>query len=310
MKHAKKLLALLLALVIALGLGATAMAEEPVLGEESEALIAIEELPEKDEAFGVQSLPFPLRTVTHIEAIWNGRIRYDYQYFTPQFDSSNVIVTIYFEQGEPVVLDRWWQDWNDSGTQRWQVFHNYDSAEGIVTIYYRDSNNWDDALETLPQSTFAYPGDNSILFRYEPFSAVTLNKAMTVDGIGRVFVLTPGRAGPYVFQADSQTAYISLFDADFEPIAITPNSRIRIDLEAGKPYYVLAETWNDTSCAFTVKYISPLRLFVERIQNWISSLFTDYVILGLILFPYVLFQNFLSILFFPINLLIIFFQKL
>jgi len=100
MKHAKKLLALLLSLTLALSLALPAMAEFDAAGGE----------------------PVP----THITAEWSGKVYLESYTLEPWFRSSEVTITAYYEEGEPKVLPSW------AGPSN----YTYDKESRVATFTY------------------------------------------------------------------------------------------------------------------------------------------------------------------------------
>jgi len=305
----KQLLSVLLACLLCLGCGVGAAAI-PVYNEIG-ATEAMFEGTFKG-IFETQSMP-PLRTVTHIEAQFNGEVRFNTSNFSPHFSSINVTVTLYFEDDEPEVLDGW------SG-ESWIVYPALNSAAGKVTMYYDDMNlreanpgldyYGDEYRALLPQASFDYPENYCafILERRLPYIALKPGETYMIEGMGNVFTFTPDRDGAYRFEP-GERALTYLFNSDLNLLAASYYA-IDLNLRAGVSYFVFTRHETDDHVySFTAEYISPLRLFREQLQS-LSSPIRDFfgafgwfglmalipfLLFGVLVFPFFMILHFLGI---------------
>ena len=254
----KKLLSILLAaFVLCLGCAAGASAALPDPG-----------------ALEAQSLQFELPVVTAIEAVWNGELLLD-SWLNPAFNPQNVTVTVYFEEGGPEALHRWY----GSGYEwYWQVFYDFDRDAGRVTFTYRDTN-WED-YEELPQSGFSVPADYLAQFiASQEVVPLKLGEASPpVQGRyeHKIFSFTPAKSGTYQFASESGYAQdFAIVDADLNIISCGYTRPVE-SLEAGKSYYVFAYSWSDAEYSVTVEEYSnryslwdAIRTFFQGVGFWL-----------------------------------------
>jgi len=279
----KKILAILLALALALSLAVCAAAAP-----------SYQDLADKLSAAGpvTQGLIYELPTVTGITAVWNGEILVGY-WFEPNFSPENVTITVSFDEGEPEVLTKWWDEGNGWA---WDILYEYDRSTGSVTFYYIDTNlwqayintldnpeeeyDWDELLATLINTAIAVPDDLVRLYvdGLRPLTALNLDESTPVvlaEGKSEIFTFTPEADGGYYFYAESTAeawpiaviatpAYVPIGDAWF-----FFGENLVVELEAGKTYYVLAADYWGDACEFELgvtrlREISPAMQFICR----------------------------------------------
>jgi len=280
----KKILSLLLALALALSLAVCAGAAS-----------SYQDLADKLSAAGpvTQGLSYELPTVTGISAAWNGEILVSY-WFEPYFSPENVTVTVSFDEGEPEVLTKWWDEGNGWA---WDVLYEYDRSTGSVTFYYIDTNlwqayidtlddpeeeyDWDELLATLIHTAIAVPDDLVRLYvdGLRPLTALHLDESASVvlaKEESKIFTFTPEVDGGYYFYAEGTAedalpiaviatpAYVPIGDAFF-----FFGESLMVELEAGKTYYILAAEYWGNACEFELgvtqlRKVSPAVQFIYR----------------------------------------------
>ena len=250
----KKLLACILILTLLLGSAIAAAAALPV-GPPDEIEIA------------PHSLVFELPVVTGIEAVWNDEIFLDdYELDHIWFGPENVAVTVSFEGGPPQVLTSWWgEGWDGSQSWWWEIHYRIDHENNTVTLFYLDSNsnrafwdaypnaNWEDFLQTLPQTSFAFPANYRELFfdSFRPFAPLALNQPVNITGEA-VFTFTTQRDGLHRFVTPGGQFHVVVFDADFAEVVTQgyvwqnegSSRHLTRTLEAGATYHVFVR-WVD-----------------------------------------------------------------
>jgi len=240
----KKILSIVLAILIAASTAAVVSAQVPEAG--------IDE----------QSLVFELPVVTDIEAEWNGEILISI-WGGLRFNPENVAVTVFFEDSEPEVLERWSGSVSggNQGSSAWEVFWIFDRETNVVTFFYSDSNLWDafwgeqdfgcccevtdEAYEafraTLPQDSFTVPADfMDEFFASTPVFPLDEAVAITRDG-DRVFSFTPEESGIHWLSTANGDILVRIFDENLQHLHgewMWSTRRIALPLEAGNTYFI------------------------------------------------------------------------
>lgn len=304
----KKLLACVLAVVLALGCGVGAAASFPSLDEwDGEVLLAA-----KAEELEAQSLSFV--PVTGLEAQWNGEILLLPNGF-PVFDPGNVEITLHFEEDEPVVLSAWS---GSIGGARWEVECLIFLSPFRVMFYYQDADIRDAFLEenpryagygfrnlllfsgeyraVLPQAGIDFPENYIARFieAQKPMAELKLNESAAIPA-GRGYVsavsFTPARSGLYriaaqedqlraVYDSNLQFVYRSFFkEADNGALSQFGANTYR--LQAGETYYFLVRDYEGRDTGVTVASFR----WLQAIVSWLQQLGIIVVLLLPILFP-------------------------
>ena len=235
MKHAKRILAVLLTLVLALSLAMPAMADDP---------------------------PPPL--ATHITAEWNGTVLL--WNLTPRITPDTVKITVHFDDGSTRVQDNWDKEdvWYGKATGiEGGLDWKFDSETCVMTITYADLYLWQAYAaanglplspnrlyverafrDTLPKATIQFPENYLEIFAEskKPLAALELGKAATGKEPYSVFTFTPPKDGNYTFKS---TASVFVIDKDFKEFGFGEEG----ELKGGQLYYIFARTYiNSSEC--------------------------------------------------------------
>jgi hypothetical protein len=206
------------------------------------------------------------RNVTGIEAVWNGEVILSY-YLEPVFGPENVAVTLFFDEGEPELLefwesssdnwlshDNWWfvSHWGhgyDTHTDRFFFYNSemlkkeYDSLDEETRPSYYD--------EWLPKTMLRTPNDRTLRERYiesrQPLEKLKCgqSKAISLSTQDfKVFTFTPKRTGKYYVSFEGAKTrfdpFVRIAEPDLEEIAypyfFSPNFDTSLQLEANKTY--------------------------------------------------------------------------
>jgi len=221
--------------------------------------------------FGVCAFAAPepgVKTVTGIEAVWNGEADVYLFRMEPSFTPETVTVTLFYEDGSLEVLTSW-DDYDDDYNWSWDVFYLYDAATRKVTFYYSDvvlaqayfeptGKDWIryyymniDFYATLPQTSFTVPADTVKNVLASMQTPLKFEERLTIlaepDGemLRKVFSFVPEKSGMHYFYSEKTDAnpYAILWDADLNEISqskdnIGNNFLLPAKLEAGKMYYL------------------------------------------------------------------------
>jgi len=216
--------------------------------------------------FGVCAFAAPepgVKTVTGIEAVWNGEIaaiidergHHEIIYFLiPYFTPENVEITLHFEEDEPEKLTAW-EVYNDDWS--WYIYYSYDAEASAVTFYYQDSSikqssyeSYEDYIAALPQTAITIPADflQKYMDSLKPWTELQAGeskKAVLTKGKYEVFTFTPEADGLHYFYSENAVnAYPRAWLTDTAFTDIGGFNSI-VELQAGKTYFLFVFTYTE-----------------------------------------------------------------
>ena len=187
--------------------------------------------------------------VVAIEAEWNGEfylLNRTGDALTPWFNPLNVVVTVHFEEEDPIELTEW-----DRSAVFMGVITELDLEAHIVRFFYFDdhlrnvyagsyieSGSFTDSfLATLPQTSVEFPANFVELFieQHRPMPELRLDE----EARGHAFAFTAQENRAHYFWTEPGRL-MTILDSDLEIVFSERGTGFtRVVLEAGETYYVL-----------------------------------------------------------------------